>query len=134
MSRADIQRFSRPYDWDSIDAAIHEAGGVIAEGLFTDDEVDALNGEIDAYLVAHADAGLPASGSEGYDRFLGHRSVLRYSTRSRISSRESDSPRPSGIAESAGRRSSISARGTPNTSPSASISRTSSSVSSTTRP
>ena len=75
MSGTEIRCFRRPYDWDSIDMVVHDAGGVIAEKFFTTGEVADLNGQIDGYLQMNPEVGLPDSGSSGYDRFLGHRTV-----------------------------------------------------------
>ena len=69
---SDIPRFERPYDWNAIDKAVLEFGGVIAEGALTPDEVEPLNREIDAYLGEAPDIGLPGTGSSLYDTFLGH--------------------------------------------------------------
>ena len=67
--------FRRPYDWDSIDQVVRTTGGAVVEGLLTRAALDRLNAEIDAYLASHADAVAPASGSQVYDMFLGHRTV-----------------------------------------------------------
>ena len=75
MSTEDIRRFTRPYDWDTIDAVIHEEGGVVLGGLFSEEEVQRFNTEIDDYLATHDDAGLANSGSSDYDQFLGQRTV-----------------------------------------------------------
>ena len=75
VTQAELCRLKRPYDWPSIDAIIHEEGGVILESLFSSDEVAGFNREVDAYLAAREEAGRPQSGSSAYDRFLGHRTV-----------------------------------------------------------
>ncbi|MEE2778092.1 MAG: hypothetical protein VYE73_15170 [Acidobacteriota bacterium] len=65
MSQGELDRFARPYDWDGIDAVIHERGGIVAKGLFTGGEVESFNQEVDHYLESHHDAGAPDSGSTG---------------------------------------------------------------------
>ena len=64
-----------PYDWDAIDAALTAGGGAILAGLLAADQVACLNQETDCYLNAHAERPTPASGSELYDAFLGHRTL-----------------------------------------------------------
>ena len=75
MGAQGLRRFSRPYGWEAIDAVIHDEGGVVLEGLFTEDQVGRFNGEVDAFLAQDDRAGLPQSGSPDYDRFLGQRTV-----------------------------------------------------------
>ena len=71
----ELSRFEQPYDWETIDATVHEVGGVVLRRLFSSAEVERFNREIDAYLMQHQAAGLPSSGSSDYDTFLGHRTV-----------------------------------------------------------
>ena len=71
----ELTRFSPPYAWEAIDSIVNESGGAVLEKLFSQADVDRLNGEIDGYLGAHDEAGLPGSGSSVYDDFLGHRTV-----------------------------------------------------------
>ena len=75
MGQDEIRRFARPYDWAAMDSVIRDPGCIIAEGLFSEDETAELNREIDDYLDAHPGAGLPATGSTSYDKFLGRRTV-----------------------------------------------------------
>jgi len=65
-----IQRVAAPFDWDAIDAAIVDVGGIILEGFISADEVLQLNDEIDPFL-ASAGIAPPDTGSDVYDRFLG---------------------------------------------------------------
>ncbi len=70
-----LAHFSRPYDWDAIDAATLDAGGAILEGFLSDVEIFALDTDIDTYLAQHSGAGAPTSGSDLYDTFLGHKTI-----------------------------------------------------------
>ena len=74
MTPLAMARFSAPFDWDAIDATIAEAGGAILEGFVSSEVVDRLNSEIDAFLETGMH-GLPETGSDGYDQFLGHNTV-----------------------------------------------------------
>ena len=60
-----------PFDWSQIQADVAETGGVIVKQLFSPDQVDRFTKESDAWLSTHRGAGLPQSGSDVYDRFLG---------------------------------------------------------------
>jgi hypothetical protein len=71
----ELDRFSVPHDWAAIDEAVTSAGGAVVEGLLGVRMLDALNDEIDAYLAEHVEAGNSATGSDGYDLFLGHRTI-----------------------------------------------------------
>ncbi len=75
VAEIELCRFARPYDWNTIDATVHDEGGAILESLFCANEVGRFNHEIDHYLRAHEDAGRPRSGSSAYDKFLGYRTV-----------------------------------------------------------
>ena len=75
MTAASIARFDAPFDWDEIDATIHRDGGVVARGFVGPELLGRLNDEIDARLESDASFGVPTSGSEVYDTFLGHRTV-----------------------------------------------------------
>lgn len=74
-SAGELPHFKRPYDWNAIDAAVKTIGGAIVEGLLTDAELGTLNDDIDAYLSDHSERGGPASGSDIYDKFLGHKTI-----------------------------------------------------------
>ncbi|MBU3688380.1 MAG: hypothetical protein B7C54_11630 [Acidimicrobiales bacterium mtb01] len=67
----------RPVDTplDELVALTLDPGGVIVNGWLDAATVDRVNGEIDHYLSANPDEGGPASGSELYDLFLGHRTL-----------------------------------------------------------
>ena len=71
----ELDRFSVPHHWAAIDEAVTSAGGAVVEGLLGVRMLDALNDEIDAYLAEHVGAGNSATGSDGYDLFLGHRTI-----------------------------------------------------------
>ena len=76
MPTADkLPHFTRPYAWNRIDQAIQTIGGAILEGLLNADELEDLNGQIDAYLENHDDAAKAESGSALYNTFLGHRTL-----------------------------------------------------------
>ena len=69
-----MPRFGTPFDWVAIDAAIAAVGVVILEEFLTVEAVRELNDEIDAHLAAGT-SGFPETGSDGYDRFLGHNTI-----------------------------------------------------------
>ena len=71
----ELRCFERPFIWESIDAVMHEEGGVILKNFFSSDEVASFNRDVDEYLIADEDAGKPRSGSTAYDKFLGHKTV-----------------------------------------------------------
>jgi hypothetical protein len=76
MTEADqLPRFTRPYDWTEIDRAVQTIGGAIIEDLLTSNEVETLNDQVDGYLASHGDSAKPATGSEIYDGFLGHKTL-----------------------------------------------------------
>lgn len=75
MSQSEIPRFSRPYDWETIDSASREPGCVVVEGLFSEKETADFNQAVDDYLEAHPDVGRPDTGTSSYDDFLGHRTL-----------------------------------------------------------
>lgn len=64
-----------PFDWPKIHEDILHNGGVIAKGLFSEQEVSRFNGEVDGYLKAEPEAGTPHSGSDQYNRFLGGKTI-----------------------------------------------------------
>lgn len=70
-----LPTFVRPYDWNAIDRAVADEGGAIVVGLLSQEEVEALNSEIDGYISGDSKLGLPRSGSPAYDAFLGSRTV-----------------------------------------------------------
>jgi ectoine hydroxylase-related dioxygenase (phytanoyl-CoA dioxygenase family) len=70
-----VPRFSAPFDWDAIDAAVLEIGAAVVTGLVAPSLIARANREIDQWLADHPEAGRPASGSDLYDAFLGHRTV-----------------------------------------------------------
>ena len=70
-----IGRFQRPYDWDAIDHATHEAGVAILEGVLSPEAVGHLNDDIDHCLAGGRDVGKPDSGVGIYDQFLGHKTL-----------------------------------------------------------
>ena len=78
----------RPYDWLAIDAEIEKVGAVVLKALIDAPLVGTLNADADAFLNEQksgkpkpgkqkpgTDIGLPATGSETYDRFLGYQTV-----------------------------------------------------------
>jgi ectoine hydroxylase-related dioxygenase (phytanoyl-CoA dioxygenase family) len=69
------EHFAAPFDWDAIDACVAQRGAAVVEGILDGGLVERVNGEIDAWLLRHAGAGTPASGSRVYDAFLGHRTI-----------------------------------------------------------
>jgi ectoine hydroxylase-related dioxygenase (phytanoyl-CoA dioxygenase family) len=68
-------RFVAPFDWAAIDAAVLDTGAAIVTDLVAPALIDRLNRDVDQWLDDHSAAGRPASGSELYDSFLGHRTV-----------------------------------------------------------
>lgn len=82
----ELQRFRRPFDWPAIDDAVSQAGGVVVEGLWSDEFVAQLNAELDVYLDSNAGAGDAASGSVIYDTFLGRRTVRLHGLAAKIPS------------------------------------------------
>ena len=66
---------SPPHDWDAIDEVVRTTGGTVVEGLMGEDLTGRLDAEIDAYLTAHPGAGAPRTTDDGYDNFLGHRTI-----------------------------------------------------------
>lgn len=64
-----------PLDWQRIQADVATIGGVIVRQLFSEQEVSRFNQETDAFLSAHPAAGVPQSGSDSYDAFLGGRTL-----------------------------------------------------------
>ena len=89
-----LDRFSAPHDWAAIDEAVTSAGGAVVKGLLGARMLDALNDEIDAYLTDHVGAGNSATGSDGYDLFLGRRT-----TRLHRVAVATEQKRRSGVAE-----------------------------------
>ena len=73
--REGIRRYRRPYNWKSIDRSVHDAGAVVLQDLFPAEEVCRMNTQIDDYLAQNTEAGLPDSGSAGYNRFLGYQTI-----------------------------------------------------------
>lgn len=70
-----LQRFSAPFDWVRIDSTVLVDGGAVLEGLIELSLVERLNTDIDIWLQHHPAAGLPDSGSQLFDDFLGHRTI-----------------------------------------------------------
>ncbi|MFP6805829.1 MAG: phytanoyl-CoA dioxygenase family protein [Pseudomonadales bacterium] len=70
-----IKHHHAPFNWETIRSDIEQSGGVIVEGLFSDEAVTKLNSEVDAYLSTDSEHGRPASTSDQYDKFLGQRTV-----------------------------------------------------------
>lgn len=64
-----------PHDWDAIDETVCTTGGIVVRGLIEPELVARFNAEVDTFLAAEPTAGTPNSGSEFYDRFLGHRTL-----------------------------------------------------------
>ena len=73
--QAQILQHHAPFNWENIRADITRYGGVIVKGLFSEQEIDQFNGDIDNYLNTGLDDGKPASGSDQYNKFLGQRTV-----------------------------------------------------------
>jgi ectoine hydroxylase-related dioxygenase (phytanoyl-CoA dioxygenase family) len=69
----EMPRHQAPLDWSRIQADVAKTGGVIVKSLFSRDQVTSLNQEVDDYLTRKS--GLPASGSNQYDKFLGANTV-----------------------------------------------------------
>ena len=70
-----LMRFEAPIDWDAVHAYIERDGGVIVSGVLPSDLVDRLANELNDYLVPRPQAGMPRSGSNGYDLFLGKNTI-----------------------------------------------------------
>ena len=75
MNAAKLRRHAPPYDWERIHADVQSTGAAIVRELFSANEVDELNAQVDGYVLAHPGAGLPDTGSEAYDRFLGGQTI-----------------------------------------------------------
>ncbi len=60
---------------DDLVESTRERGAVIVEGWLEAERLAGVNREVDEWLAAHPQAGLPDSGSELYDVFLGHRTL-----------------------------------------------------------
>ncbi len=71
----ELARLDAPFDWTAIDATVTADGGAIVKGLLDHDNVVALNDEIDGCLAADGEVGRSQTGSDGYDLFLGHRTI-----------------------------------------------------------
>lgn len=70
-----LPRFTRPYDWSVVDAAIRERSGAILEGFLGPAKLRELNDQFDTYLETHSGRAAPETGNELYDLFLGHRTL-----------------------------------------------------------
>ncbi|MEM7097190.1 MAG: phytanoyl-CoA dioxygenase family protein [Pseudomonadota bacterium] len=70
-----LPEFTRPFDWEQIDAATLDIGGCILKGLLTKAELLALNQEVDDYLDNSPKYGQPETGSAQYNQFLGHNTI-----------------------------------------------------------
>jgi len=66
-----LQHFESPYDWSAIDAAVTQAGAVVLNGYLSQPFLDSLNEEIDHYLGADHERGIPTTDSASYNKFLG---------------------------------------------------------------
>lgn len=66
---------TRSANLKEIATTVREIGGAVLEGFIAPDLLNTLDAELDGYLAARPSAGLPKSGSAGYDIFLGHRTV-----------------------------------------------------------
>lgn len=73
--RADIPRLDSSATTDELIALTTDPGAVIVEGLLGPDRVAAINAEVDAWLARHPGDGVPQSGNELYDLFLGARTI-----------------------------------------------------------
>jgi hypothetical protein len=71
----ELPRFAHPYDWAQIDSAVQTMGGAIAEDMLTSSEIESLNDQVDESLALHGDLANAATGSGGYDTFLGHKTL-----------------------------------------------------------
>ena len=70
-----LPRYTKPFDWERIQADIHSIGGVILEQLYDSDQVSRLNQDFDSHLEQNLRAGKPHSGSPQYDSFLGAQTI-----------------------------------------------------------
>ncbi len=70
-----LPRYTKPFDWESIQADIHSIGGVILEQLYDTEQVSRLNQDMDAFINQNLKAGKPHSGSSQYDSFLGAQTI-----------------------------------------------------------
>lgn len=75
MAGLTLPTFHPPYTWAEIDEVVRTTGGAILAGFMSPDEVDQLNDQIDRYLGTPDPEVHNGSGSQGYDDFLGHRTV-----------------------------------------------------------
>lgn len=69
-----IETFTQPYPWDAIDHATQSTGAAILKGVLAPSLLQSLNDEVDIFL-ASSHLGLPDSGSDSYDSFLGHNTI-----------------------------------------------------------
>lgn len=81
-----LQRFSPPVDWDQVDRAVLSDGAVLVKGLIEAPLVDRLNADLDSWLSARPGAGLPDTGSQLYDDFLGRRTVRLHGLSTKLAS------------------------------------------------
>lgn len=75
MNSNNLRVHNAPFDWSKMNEDILRIGGVIAKGLFSENEVRNFNTEIDDYLRQQHDAGVPHSGSDQYNKFLGAKTI-----------------------------------------------------------
>ena len=70
-----LPTFPAASDWADVTQVTQQGGAAVVQGLLGAEHLAALNAEISAYLGAQNDAGRAASGSDQYDRFLGHNTL-----------------------------------------------------------
>lgn len=81
-----LPAFEAPHDWAAIDHAVRTTGGAIVKDLLSDQALATFNNEIDTYLAGHASEGVPGSGSDSYDQFLGHNTIRLHGLLNKIPS------------------------------------------------
>ena len=67
--------FHRPYSWPEIDDTIRADGGAIVAGFLSPDRLQELNDQFDRFIERHQQVGQPTSSSDGYNTFLGHKTI-----------------------------------------------------------
>ncbi len=70
-----LQEFSAPHDWAAIHEQTRTTGAVVAKGILPDTLLKQINLEIDTYLAGPKESGMPETGRDSYDSFLGHKTI-----------------------------------------------------------